>query len=92
MNAKAHAAYSRNILKRGERPLPFRAWVKAGCPVTQSLGPLPEFHVLVEGGLSDVCRTQRAADRLRSKFEAEGWNVTVLRVVPTIVGPLAVKV
>jgi hypothetical protein len=51
-----------------------------------------EYEVLVEGGLHDVVRSLTAARRLRDKFEAEGWNVRIVRYEETIFGRLGREV
>lgn len=36
----AYQGYKRTILSRGETPIPYKLWVRVGCPVTQSMGKI----------------------------------------------------
>lgn len=50
------------------------------------------FAVYVEGGHNKDVSTLREAEALRKKYEKEGWNVKVLKMVPTIAGYMGVEV
>lgn len=49
------------------------------------------YEIFVEGQLHAGNLNKASAESMRSKFEAEGWNVTVLKVTQTVLGPMAVK-
>lgn len=52
----------------------------------------PEYRIYVEGGHVDTVDTLRKANRLRTKYEREGWNVKIIKYVPTVVGLMGVEV
>lgn len=50
------------------------------------------FRIYIEGGLSAEVKSRKKAEALRTKYENEGWNVTVTKVVQTIIGSCEVTV
>jgi hypothetical protein len=50
------------------------------------------YSVWVEGSLHDSGLSRRQAEKLRREFEAEGWNVRVLKMVQTVLGEMGVSV
>lgn len=50
------------------------------------------YQIFVEGGLHEETRSLKDAIRLRKQFESEGWNVRIVKLVPTIVGDMGVDV
>ncbi len=50
------------------------------------------FEIYIEGGFHKTVNSIKTAERLREKYASEGWNVKVLKVIPTIVGDMKVEV
>jgi hypothetical protein len=53
---------------------------------------MTQFEIYVEGSLVEVVRSSGQAERLRAKYEAEGWAVKVVKVQDTVFGPMGVEV
>lgn len=47
---------------------------------------LANYEIFVEGGHVSTVKNITKAFQLRRKYENEGWNVRILKVVPTIMG------
>lgn len=50
------------------------------------------YHIMVEGGLHDTVDTLAKAKRIQRKYQAEGWNVTIVKEIDTALGVMGVDV
>lgn len=50
------------------------------------------YEILIEGGQHDIVNTLAKALKIQSKAQAEGWNVRIIKIMPTIVGDMGVDI
>lgn len=50
------------------------------------------YEILVEGSQHDIVNSLAKAEKIRAKFQDEGWNVRIIKIVPTIIGEVGVDI
>ncbi len=66
--------------------------LQAQVTLTRRLKMKPLYKIYIEGNFVDETYNKIKVAKLRNKYEAEGWNVKVIKFVSTLLGYIGVEI